>query len=361
MKNKKLLITLGVIVVLAIVGIGIYKQTNSDAKTRVITIGVILPLTGERAEYGKNALEAFQVAEQIYSDRLHDDSSIAVKFVVEDSRSTPQGAINCYQTIRTRYPGCNMFFTQGSSIAGVLSDFTSKDHVIHISNAGNAIPTKTNPYFFSCSIDEESAAEMYNGAMKESEKCLVFYLDDDLGKTVYLEMQKLSGNKYVGVPFTHTSDSRDIVVKSNCNQYDCIAVVGLGPNIVKIIRSIREAGFKGFIYGAETVLTEENKKLLSGLTNNLLCLTTTQLPEEVRNVFRTSFGREVLSISSTTAYDAAVLMISACVESFTKTGNLSDVDTLKSIMTSKENIDRAPCLKAIEHQMFKYNMDFLPL
>ena len=124
---------------------------------------------------------------------------------------------------------------------------------------------------------------------------------------------------------------------------------------------MREAGYKGLIYGAETVLTEDNKRLLSGLTDNLLCLTTTQLPEAVRIVFQKSFGREVLSISSTTAYDAAVLMISAGVECFRQTGNISDVEKLKSIMTSKENINRAPCLKAIEHQMFKYNMEFLPL
>jgi len=358
--SKKLLIGIGIVALIGIVLVGILWKGNFDGANNVIRIGVILPLTGDRAEYGRNALEAFQVAEQIYTSKLK-ESRITVRFLVEDSKSTPQGAINAYQKIRIRHPDCNMVFTQGSSIAGVLSDFTSKDHIIHISNAGNAIPTKTNPYFFSCSIDEMSAAQMFNDALKDLGKCLVFYLDDDLGKTVYNEMQKLNEDKYVGIPFTHSTDSRDIVLKASCKQYAGVAVVGLGPNIVRIIRSMREFGYDGPIYGAETVLTEENKKLLSGLTNNLLCLTTTQLPIDVRNVFRKKFGREVLSISSTTSYDAAVLMISACVDSFTQTGKVSDVDQLKSIMTSKENINRAPCLKSIEHQMFKYNMEFLPL
>ncbi len=359
MRKNKLLIAIGAAVLIGIVSLLAYRAQNQGASDGVIRIGAILPLTGNRAEYGRDALESLRVAEQLYSERLN-SNGVSVEIIVEDSKSTPQGAINGYQAIRTKYPSCKLMFTQGSSIAGVLSDFTLRDRIIQISNAGNAIPTETNPYFFACSIDEASAAEMYDKQVRTS-RCLVFYLDDDLGRTVFDEMKRRGGDKYSGVPFTHSSDCRDVVAKSNFNSYNIIAVVGLGPNVVRIIKTLRESKFSGVILGAETVVTEENKKLLAGFTKELYCLTTTQLPADTKNVFLKRFGRGVLSISHTTAYDAAVLMISAGMECHKTYGNLSDVENLKRIMISTDNIKKAPCLKAIENQKFKYNMEFLPL
>ena len=358
-KNKSVAILL-TIMVLAIVGFVVYNNKGERASGNVIRIGAILPLTGNRAEYGRDSLEALRVAEQLYADKLRANGD-TIEIIVEDSKSTPQGAINGYQAIRAKYPSCKIMFTQGSSIASVISDFTARDRVIQISNAGNAIPATTNPFFFACSIDEKSAAEMYDKQVKRGERCLVFYLDDDLGTTVFKEMTRLGGNKYFGIPFTHTAESRDIVAKSHFDSYDTIAVVGLGPNVVRIIKTLRESGYNGVILGAETVITEENKKLLAGFTKNLYCLTTTQLSAGIRNVFLNRFGRRVLSISHTTTYDAAVLMISASIEHFKRNGDLSDVEKLRKIMTSEENIKNAPCLKSIENQKFKYNMEFLPL
>ena len=355
---KKFVISSAVVVIIGLLLFKLFSPID-----RQIVIGAIMPLTGNRAEYGQDASEALQMAVDGYRERFKAfDCTLSLDLL--DSKSTVAGSLVAYQSIMSRHPSCKVVFTQGSSIAGAVSNFAKKDGVIQISNAGNTLPTKTNPNFFSCSIDENSSARMFCDAIKSNTSCLAYYLDDDLGKSVFFEMQKICRGgelRLVGVPYMHETDARALVEKNRSIAFDCYVIIGLGPNLTRIVRALREAGVKSDIWCPETMLTDGNKKQLAGMTAGLHCLSTTSLPVEIKKAFRERFGKEVLSISHTTVYDAACLVLESYLSLLEQGSGIDEVQLLKEEMLRPEIIGKAPGLSAIISQAFVYKMEFLPL
>ena len=61
MKNKNVLISIGVILVLILVGWGIYQRNRQSSSVK---IGAILPLTGWGGYWGEGEIKGVQLAEK---------------------------------------------------------------------------------------------------------------------------------------------------------------------------------------------------------------------------------------------------------------------------------------------------------
>jgi branched-chain amino acid transport system substrate-binding protein len=79
--NKKVFITIGVIAVVAI-GVLVYLN-KKDKNENVVKVGVILPLTGDVATYGKSVQEGLDIA----VDELGKNAKFKYELVYQDSKA----------------------------------------------------------------------------------------------------------------------------------------------------------------------------------------------------------------------------------------------------------------------------------
>ncbi len=97
-KNTKII--LGIIIAVVIIG-GIWLGVSREADTPVskdgeaVKIGVILPLTGDAADYGQSAQKAVDLA----VEKINKEYNMEIDIVFEDSQMKPQDAVSSLQKL----------------------------------------------------------------------------------------------------------------------------------------------------------------------------------------------------------------------------------------------------------------------
>jgi branched-chain amino acid transport system substrate-binding protein len=96
--NKKIVLGFAAVLILALVGVGIFRQANQNkSKKEVIKIGAILPLTGEISSFATPLLEGIEVAKE----KINKDNRINLQIVIEDSKADAKTAITALEKLKS--------------------------------------------------------------------------------------------------------------------------------------------------------------------------------------------------------------------------------------------------------------------
>lgn len=140
MKNKKLLTILGVLALLAVVAIGVYKNCQRVTDDNVVHIGAILPLTGSMANLGQeNKVGILLAVEEINSkgkvlDVLFEDSKGDAKTALAamrllESRGIDKVILSTTQTVlpilQAYKNNPQYLFSANCQTAGILDGYTN--------------------------------------------------------------------------------------------------------------------------------------------------------------------------------------------------------------------------------------------
>ena len=98
MKNRKLLISLGIVVLVAIVAIAIFKNRQPKANDKVIRIGAILPLTGSMSFLGEPELLGVQAAVEKYNES-QEGQKHPMQLIIEDSKGDVKSSVMAAQKL----------------------------------------------------------------------------------------------------------------------------------------------------------------------------------------------------------------------------------------------------------------------
>lgn len=92
---KKLINIVGVLFCVIVIGLFLY-QNKANHKQNSVNIGVILPLTGDRASVGISAKNGIELAvEEINANAYIGDISISL--FIEDSKGLPTNSLSCFE------------------------------------------------------------------------------------------------------------------------------------------------------------------------------------------------------------------------------------------------------------------------
>lgn len=121
------------LVVGALVGYGIFALSapTPTTTTRTYTIGVVFPLTGTLADFGKSFVNAVNLAvNQMNQNLTSAGSNIRFRTVVQDDQGTPQGALSAVQSIY-QSTGAQLIIgpLTTSEVLGVR-DFANTNHIV---------------------------------------------------------------------------------------------------------------------------------------------------------------------------------------------------------------------------------------
>jgi branched-chain amino acid transport system substrate-binding protein len=137
----------GFVTAVALLSAALVGPGCSGGGKKDVTVGVILPLTGEGAVWGKNSQKGIELAvEQINADAA---MGVKVKTVVEDSRTDAKSAVAAFQKLITQYGIKCAVVDMISADVLAMAPIANENKVVIISpGASSPEITKAGPYVF---------------------------------------------------------------------------------------------------------------------------------------------------------------------------------------------------------------------
>lgn len=236
-------VTIGVGLI-AIVALLFHFRTPSHGRS----VGVILPLTGDAAGYGKSMQRG------IWLGLAQVDSSASVSLVLhfEDSQGDPKLALSAYRKLVDYYhvPAIVGPFTSSETFA--VAPAAERDRVVILSTGASA-PGITNAGDF---IFRIVTSDLFDGdvvARFVSEKLnlksvAVIYINNDYGvgvqETFLRRFKELGGRVLLAEGYSASdSDQRTLLTKVKSSRPDAMFIVGY-KEMGKVIKQARELGIK---------------------------------------------------------------------------------------------------------------------
>ena len=249
-KNKKLLIGIGIVVLIGIVSVGIYRNHQRAGDRGVVSIGVILPLTGPVSDDGNELLRGIKIAEEKVNNQL---TRSGVKILVEDSKFDGKGAVVAYNSLVNR--GVSAFIVAGDPPSQAISPLVSNKKIPTIATMVSLNVTDLSDWMFGgwFFVPETSAVmATYMRTVEGLDDIAVFYNDTLHGIASMESFKKtfegLGGHitSTVAYPATATSVKSEIV-KLLEGKPKGVYVTGFAQGMIAAFNELAQIDYRGVI------------------------------------------------------------------------------------------------------------------
>ncbi|GHU88099.1 branched chain amino acid ABC transporter substrate-binding protein [Bacteroidia bacterium] len=269
--NKKIFITIGVIAVIAI-GVFVWLNKNKD-KQDEIKIGVILPLTGELANFGNTVLDGINMKLSETNDKNY-----TIKLIVEDSKGQPNLSVNCFnKLIDIDKVNCIIGdLTSGATLA-IAPESNKKQVVIISPTASTPALTKISPFFYRVypsDLSDAKIAAYYCYDNFKAKNISIVYLNNDYSvglKNEFSTSFSTLGGKINNVISyeSNTKDFRTTISKLKMINDDVIYIIGHPIGIANFLKQSKELQFTKHFFS--NVAAEDREFLITAgeSANNL--------------------------------------------------------------------------------------------
>ena len=223
---------------------------SCSKKDETIKIGVILPLTGELASFGKTVLNGIELAVDDYNAN---NKSLQVNLVIEDSKATPTVAVNAFNKLidvdKVKIVIGDL--TSGATLA--MAPIAQKNKILLMSpTASNPALSQSGEYFFRVwPSDNYSGFVAASYSFKElgKRKAAIIYINNDYGlglKEVFdSTFTAMGGAVLLSEAYTQDRiDFKNILTKIKKSGADLIYVPGHPYGIASVAKQSIEIGFK---------------------------------------------------------------------------------------------------------------------
>ena len=260
-KNKKLLIGIGIVALLGIVSVGVYRNHQQESESNVIRVGVILPLTGVSSDLGVPILNAMEIAKAQLP--LNPTIHQSIRFDVQDGRSTAVGTIAAYQNLLLHKPSTIVVF--GDVPCSSLAPLAQKGSVpiIALGAAAANITALCDNYYRMWTTADSSSTVMVDYLHKvNKESVAILYSHNSYGEDfVNCLEQKIS---LVGIHKTQVEsfdvanpDVKAQVQKILSTKPDSVIVIGFGTGYLSVFNQLKALGYNGLVITDETITIPE--------------------------------------------------------------------------------------------------------
>jgi len=344
---KKVVITVGVIAVMAI-GVLVLLKQQEDKSQNLIKIGAVLPLTGDIASYGADTKNGIDLAIDLANSK-----QTKYKFVVEyhDSKGEAKTAVTVLERLLATSKPKVVIGENTSSATASMIPIADKHKTILISPSATASNlSKQSSYFFRVyPSDNEEGIFMANTIAQKhpNANVVIIYANNDFGigsKDVFEKNAKTLGIKVLQ-SFGYSTDATDFksiltVVKSH--NPDVIYMPGYYKDGAILLKQIKEIGINASSYGSGT---HEDPKLIEiagiaseGFMYPMSMGFNTNSSEPVVTTFISDFNKKFgkdPGVLSALGYDCAKLIIEGVLTQGTS------VDDIKRYILTTKNIQGA--------------------
>lgn len=266
MKNKGLLIVLLAIAIL-IAGYYMWLKTHQRKvhENEKIKIGVILPLTGDGAEYGVDQRNGIILAKNHFGKK--------VEVFIEDSKSNSTNGINAYQKLKSH--GVDIYVSTLSSVSNSIVPLIQKEGKLLFTIAADVKLTENfDNVIRMLPTSEYYATELakYIITEKKISELGIIYANDDFGISLMKSFNdvclKNNLNLRVKEGYEKGDDiSNTLIHKVIEKKLNALFVVGYGSDLGLTIKKLREQGYNKTIYSTPEVSYSEVRQIVRNIYN----------------------------------------------------------------------------------------------
>ena len=245
MKNKKLLIGIGIVALVAIASIGIYNNSKNTVDGGVIRIGAILPSSGATAALGVPKQRAFDMVMEEWNAQ---NPQTKIQMFYEDSKGNPKDGVAAFQKMVSdgSVPYCYVDLT---TIVNSVIPLIDKNRVLTF--AGSAEPGVSNAsqYLFRLFAGGDQEIDLMMAHLKENniKSIFVLHTNELYGNNSYTFLEKKykdMGGSVLGheaYPMNNV-DFKDSLAKAKGSHADRILLLGYGNEYSPLLRQAKEIG-----------------------------------------------------------------------------------------------------------------------
>ncbi|MCX6305395.1 MAG: ABC transporter substrate-binding protein [Bacteroidetes bacterium] len=298
--NKKVVYGIVAVILIILVGFGIYRQVNTGQANEVVKIGAILPLTGGTATVPANDARNGMLLAIEYINENGGLNGKKVELVVQDSKNDNKTGLDAYKYIATtgtiRY-----FITQISGVTMAIKNESNLKKQYLISMIGaihfkDDCETCIRNYIEPDKIGKEITVIIADTLKLKT--FAVIYPETEYGKSIFSSVEQESKLKGATISSNvsydeKTIDFKNIVSKLLSNRsFEGVYITGLGKNIGQLIKAFKESGYKGQIVCDHSSSMSDVKQIAGNLMKGIYYFSFPDINEDFNRVFKNRFGYE---------------------------------------------------------------------
>jgi len=242
---------------LSLCGCGTVEERD---RNQAVKIGVVLPLTGSYQAYGKAMLKGVRCAQAALS--MKDGASCLPEVLIGDNRGLPGDTHLAAQSMIAQGAAI-LIVGYSSSEALAVKSLAQKARIPVITPGGtNDRITENNPYMFRVSFSDRlqarAAASYIRHHRRMSRLGVMLDLDEnavysrDLGRQTAQAFTDFGGTVTAIAGFRESDKDFSPQVRELLKEYpDAVFVPAYAECAARIIRALRQNGFKGLIMGGD--------------------------------------------------------------------------------------------------------------
>lgn len=196
MKKNKIIWIITVIVIVSIL-IAYFNFKNTTLDKKQLKIGVILPLTGDAASYGKSLQEGIIIADSLASDSI----GYQLKIIYEDSKAEPLQAINSINKLISVDKVDCIIGDMFTSTTLAISPIAEKNDLLLISPTGSASEISKDKRcvfrIYPSEIEEGNTLSKFYIEKFNSQKSAIIFANEDAMKNVVNTIKTNLGDSIV--------------------------------------------------------------------------------------------------------------------------------------------------------------------
>lgn len=247
----KKLISVIVVLLVALAAVFLVLRKGGD-KTGTVTIGAVLPLTGDLASYGQNAREGIMLyAEQVNASGGIDGRSVSIIF--EDSAGQPAQAVSALNKLLTVNNAIAVIGGISSSTTLAMAPVANNNKVVLLSPAASAPDiTTAGPYIYRVWPSDvfESGRMAEYVIANRIENVVILYVNNDYGKAMLASFKAALGESASKVVIAadnfdpNATDVRTQLSRIRSSDAKWIYLISYPKDSAIILRQMTELGLK---------------------------------------------------------------------------------------------------------------------
>ena len=248
---KKSMIIGIILIAIVMIVYFVFPPNQQINEKEVIKVGVILPLTGDAVEYGKDQERGVLLAQKIFRD----DIIISI----EDSRSNSRDGVSALNKLLQE--NIDICITTLSSVSNALAPILNKNGITLFTVAADPkLTINYNKIIRMLPTSEYYVKELadYLVNKKKENSIGIIYANDDFGISLKEEFERVYTEYGLAILFTESlikgsNTYRTTISKILDFNPNAIFAVGYGTDLGRIIKQLRELGYKNTIYGTPEI------------------------------------------------------------------------------------------------------------
>lgn len=314
--NKIILLIIIVMLILTTMGAITYLniQSNNSNLSAYLKIGVLLPLSGPAAIWGKSMQDGIEIARtELQNQNL--------EIIYEDTKANPAESVTAYNKLKMQKPDIIISAISRSTIPIIPLAEADKIPLIATITTPNNI-TVNRGYLFRFFVTADQVVDSTFKSIKPNQKKLaVLYSNDEFGRVCLKQIRANTKKANKKLIFQEafdvgTTDFKTQLAIIKSKKVDAIIVVDSVPNeIVSLTKQIKQLNINTDLFESSILLSTAPIRQMANITNNntytnALPFTLKQSGNQFRNSYKIKYNKDPL-FPAAFGYDSIKLITTA--------------------------------------------------